>query len=95
LKSAILFNSLNKKPQIVCKFIKQFVSLPPAKLAIQVSYSLRDEETRKRETEALQKLPRRLPCSHRIILTYDESDTITDEFGTIEVMPVWKWMLST
>ena len=39
------------------------------------------------------KFPRRLPCSRRIILTYDESDTITDEFGTIEVMPLWKWIL--
>ena len=37
--------------------------VPDAELAIQVSYSLRDEETRKRETEALHKLPRHLPCS--------------------------------
>ena len=28
-----------------------------------------------------------------IILTYEESDTITDDFGTIEVMPLWKWIL--
>ena len=27
-----------------------------------------------------------------VILTYDELDTITDEFGTIEVMPLWKWI---
>ena len=67
--------------------------VPEAELAIQACYSLRDEDTRKRETEALQKLPRRLSCSRRIILTYDESDTITDEFGTIEVMPLWKWIL--
>ena len=39
--------------------------IPDDELAIQVSYSLRDEETRKRETEALQKLPNRLPCSRR------------------------------
>ena len=64
--------------------------VPEAEMAIQASYSLRDEDTRKREIEALQKLPRRLPCSRRIILTYDESDTITDEFGTIEVMPLWR-----
>lgn len=67
--------------------------VPEAEMAIQASYSLHDEDTRKREIEALQKLPRRLPCSRRIILTYDESDTITDEFGTIEVMPLWKWIL--
>lgn len=68
--------------------------VPEAELAIQVSYSLHDEDTRKRETEALQKLPRRLPCNRRIILTYDEEETITDQHGTIEVIPVWKWLLS-
>ena len=68
--------------------------VPEAELAIQVSYSLRNEDTRKRETEALQKLPRHLPCSRRIILTYDEEETITDQHGIIEVIPTWKWLLN-
>ena len=68
--------------------------IPDAELAIQVSYSLREEDTRKRETEALQKIPHRLPCSRRIILTYDEEETITDQHGTIEVIPVWKWLMN-
>ena len=67
--------------------------IPEDELAIQVSYSLHDEETRKREVEALQKLPKRLPCKHRIIVTFDEEETITDSFGTIEVIPAWKWLL--
>jgi hypothetical protein len=69
--------------------------IPEDELAIQVAYSLRDEDTRKRETEALQKLPNRLPCSRRLLLTYDEEDMITDKSGVIEVMPVWKWILTT
>jgi hypothetical protein len=69
--------------------------IPENELAIQVSYSLRDEDTRKRETEALQKLPKRVPCSRRLILTYDEEETITDQFGTIEVIPAWKWLLQS
>ena len=68
--------------------------VPDAELAIQVSYSLRDDETRKRETEALHKFPHHLPCSRRIILTYDEEETITDQHGIIEVAPVWKWLLT-
>ena len=68
--------------------------IPDAELAIQVSYSLREEDTRKGETEALQKPPHRLPCCRRIILTYDEEETITDQHGTIEVIPVWKWLLN-
>ena len=43
--------------------------IPDDELAIQVCYSLHDEETRKRETEALQKLPNRLSCKRRLILT--------------------------
>ncbi|MBQ7237159.1 MAG: ATP-binding protein [Bacteroidales bacterium] len=68
--------------------------VPEDELAIQVSYSLRDQETRKRETEALCKLPKHLPCSHRLILTFDEEETLSDSFGTIEVLPTWKWILS-
>ena len=31
--------------------------------------------------------------SIRIILTYDEPQIIEDEYGKIEVIPCWKWML--
>ncbi len=67
--------------------------IPEKELAIQVCYSLRDEETRKREVDALSKIPGRLPCSRRLILTYDEENSIIDKFGTIEVLPTWKWLL--
>lgn len=67
--------------------------VPDDELAVQVSYTLRDEDTRKREIDALQKLPKRLPCKRRMVLTYDEEGTITDQFGTIEVIPAWKWLL--
>ena len=68
--------------------------VPEDKLAVQASYSITQaESTFDRELEALKKLPKVLPCDRRVILTYDESDTITDEFGTIEVMPLWKWIL--
>ena len=67
--------------------------VPDAELAIQVSYSLREEDTRKRETEALQKFSRRFPCSRQLILTYDEKENISSQHGTVEVIPVWKWLL--
>ena len=69
--------------------------IPEDELAIQVSYSLLDEETQKRESEALSKLPGHLSCSKRLILTYDEEDRITDKYGTIEVIPTWKWLLDS
>lgn len=67
--------------------------IPDDELAIQVSYTLRDEEVRKREIEALKKLPKRLPCTKRMILTYDEEESVNDQHGTIEVIPVWKWLM--
>jgi hypothetical protein len=68
--------------------------VPEDKLAVQASYSIAQaESTFDRELDALKKLPKVLPCDRRVILTYDESDTITDEFGTIEVMPLWKWII--
>ena len=68
--------------------------VPEDKLAIQVSYSIsRDIDTREREVGALQKLPKALACKRRIILTYDEQQIIEDEYGKIEVIPCWKWIL--
>lgn len=67
--------------------------VPEEELAIQVSWSIQDADTRTREVTALQKLPKALPCRRRIILTYNEEDMIEDEYGKIEVLPVWKWLL--
>lgn len=68
--------------------------VPEDELAIQVCYSLRDEETLDREKDALSKLPKRLACRRRIILTFDEETSYTDRYGTIEVLPCWKWLLN-
>jgi len=68
--------------------------IPEEKLAIQASYSLTgSDSTYDREVDALKKIPNALECNRRVILTYDEFDTVTDEFGTIEVMPLWNWIL--
>ena len=68
--------------------------VPEDKLAIQVSYSISgDIDTWEREVGALQKLPKALACKRRIILTYDEQQIIEDEYGKIEVIPCWKWIL--
>ena len=67
--------------------------IPEDALAIQVCYSLSDEETLQREVNALKKLPKRLDCNRRLIITFDEETSFSDEYGTIEVVPVWKWLL--
>lgn len=68
--------------------------VPDERLAIQVSYSItQSPATYEREVNALKRIPGVLSCKRRLILTNDESDRIEDSFGTIEVMPVWKWLL--
>lgn len=69
--------------------------VPDDELAIQVSYSMtQSQETFEREVNALKKLPNVLPCRHRLILTNDEYGKVEDENGTIEIIPVWRWLLS-
>ena len=67
--------------------------VPEAELAIQVSYSIASPETRQRELDAFRLLPTKLPCSHRVVITYDEAETIISNGMTIEVVPAWKWLL--
>lgn len=61
--------------------------------AIQVCYSLTDEETKKREIGGLLKLAKRHEVSRMIIITKDENDTIDINGQVIEVIPVWQWLL--
>ncbi|GHT07322.1 ATPase [Bacteroidia bacterium] len=68
--------------------------LPEQQTAIQVSYSLNDIETRKREINALLQMSKRQEIKKHLIITKDEEDTICTENIEIEVIPVWKWLLN-
>ena len=64
------------------------------KYAVQVSYSIADEETRNREVRALEKLNEFLPLQKSVIVTYEEEENITLPGGqVVEVIPAWKWLL--
>ena len=67
--------------------------VPDEELAVQVCYSLTEEATRKREVDALSKLPNAHPCRRRVIVTYDEEGAVADQHGVIEIVPCWKWFL--
>ena len=67
--------------------------IPEDNLAIQVSYDISADTTQNREIEALTKLPRVFSCKRRVIITYDQEDTISDFYGIIEVIPLWKWLV--
>ena len=67
--------------------------VPEAELAVQVCFSMKDEETRKREISAFSHMPSRLPCNRRIVVTYDEEYHEEYDGLQIEVIPAWKWMI--
>ncbi len=61
--------------------------------AIQVSISLNDQATRKREIAGLLEAMKVNGLRSSLILTEDEEEQITIGIITIEVLPVWKWLL--
>lgn len=61
--------------------------------ALQVSYSLKDQGTRKREMEGLLEALKEFHLERGTILTYDETESITGEGKEIEVVPLWLWLL--
>lgn len=61
--------------------------------AIQVAYSLADDETRKREINALCKMSERCNVKQMFIITKDEKETIVSSGHTIQVLPIWEWLL--
>lgn len=69
--------------------------LPDSATAIQVSYDpKKTEETWERETSALIKLSKVLDCNRMLILTYEMEEKVILNGKEIEIMPVWKWLIS-
>ena len=69
--------------------------IPEEEMAIQASYTLCDEETRKREVGALVALHKLHQLKKAVIVTYDEEDTLVINGLNIEVVPIWKWLLAS
>lgn len=67
--------------------------VPSQELAIQVSYNINDLDTRERETKALLKMASVFPLKKLMIITMDQETTIQEDENSIEVVPVWKWLL--
>lgn len=67
--------------------------IPAEKLAVQVSYSLKEETTRKREITALLKMAAVMEVEKLLVITNDEEEVITENGKEINVIPIWKWLL--
>ena len=69
--------------------------VPSEQLGIQVSNEMIDRETRECEISALVKLHAFKPLKHSLIITYNEESNITIGNQTIEIIPLWKWMIES
>ena len=67
--------------------------IPSKKRAIQVSYSIADEQTKDREVKALLKLSEVYSLKHLEIITFNSEFSISQGGKTIRVVPAWKWLL--
>lgn len=66
--------------------------IPDEHIAIQASYDITDEATRKREVNALVQLNALEPLQQALIITYDQEEIIEKDGLTINVVPAWKWV---
>lgn len=63
------------------------------KLLVQVCESLADSRSRQREISALNEAMMELSVKTGIIVTRDEDERLETEAGTIDVVPMWRFML--
>lgn len=69
--------------------------IPDEKMAVQASYDLSEESTYNREVGTLVDFNKVFKVDKAIIVTYDTEDSIVKDGLTIEVVPIWKWLINT
>ena len=67
--------------------------LPSQSALMQVSYSISDTETKRREMESLLKAAEYLDAKSLIIITMAEEEVIDKNDRQIKLIPLWKWLL--
>jgi len=72
-----------------------FLVNPTQPELIQVCYDLQNPKTRQREISSLSVCMKELKLDHGVILTKNDEEVINFDNKVIDVVPVWKWLLST
>lgn len=67
--------------------------VPEADLAVQASLGITNDETRRREVAALVALNKVFPLQRAVIVTRDYEESLMLDGLTVDVIPVWKWLL--
>ena len=67
--------------------------VPEKNLLIQVSYSIQDPETFKREVKGLSVAMKEMSIEESWIITFSEQNVLEIDAGKIHVTPAWHWLL--
>lgn len=67
--------------------------IPDQKWLVQASYNISDNQTFTREVNGLLKTAKFLKAEKLQIVTRNEERTVEQDGFTIEVIPIWKWMI--
>lgn len=59
-----------------------------------ISYDLRQPETRQRELHGPVEALHYFECDQGFLLTGEHEETVTRNGKTINIMPLWKWLLT-
>lgn len=60
---------------------------------IQVTWTMENKETRKREIQGLLEASKITGCNKLLIITNDEENEIESNGAKIKIVPAWKWLL--
>ncbi len=96
----IVFLELKRKKQNIYYFEQKhqcdFILKKDAAVhqVIQVCYHL-DEGNKRRELQGLQEAMDTFRLQQGLLLTYEQEDVIKSDGKTIQVIPVWKWLLAS
>ena len=77
----------DKEVDFICRKGHQVV------LLIQVCYDLSAPGTHKREVSALAETAKELSCNNLLILTWDQESQKDENGLTLQIKPVWKWLV--
>ncbi len=68
--------------------------IPKVQMMIQAAYNLQSPETERREVAAMLYFSKTMDIKKMLIITLDTEKEIIESGYKIEVVPVWKWLLS-
>ena len=60
---------------------------------IQVCWEMKDKQTREREIDGIREAASITGCGRMTIVTRDLEEDVPNEYGTIHIVPAWKWFL--